>query len=57
MPPRKIGTQPTTCKKNDMKRTVIATGLVLVFAVAARAETTDWPPQKEKESVFTEPAL
>jgi poly(3-hydroxybutyrate) depolymerase len=36
-----------------MKRTMIAAGLVLAFAVAACAQTTEWPPQKEKESVFT----
>jgi poly(3-hydroxybutyrate) depolymerase len=31
----------------------MALGLVLAFVAAARAGTTDWPPQKEKESVFT----
>jgi poly(3-hydroxybutyrate) depolymerase len=36
-----------------MKRTMIALGLVLAFAAAACAETTEWPPEKEKESVFT----
>ncbi len=36
-----------------MKRTFVATGLVLVFVAAACAETTDWPPQKQEESVFT----
>ncbi len=35
-----------------MKKTLIATGLVLAFVAAARAETTGWPPVKEKESVF-----
>jgi predicted esterase len=28
-------------------------GLALALAPAARAEPTDWPPEKEKESVFT----
>ena len=36
-----------------MKRTMIAMGLVLAFVAAAFAETTDWPPVREKESVFT----
>ncbi|MGA2066961.1 MAG: prolyl oligopeptidase family serine peptidase [Thermoguttaceae bacterium] len=36
-----------------MKRTMIAAGLVLAFAAAARAQTAEWPPEKEKESVFT----
>ena len=40
-----------------MKRTTMALGLVLAFVAAARAETTDWPPQKEKESVFTQRKL
>ena len=35
-----------------MKRTMIATGLLLVFAAAACAQTTEWTPEKEKESVF-----
>lgn len=40
-----------------MKRTTMALGVVLAFTAAARAETTDWPPQKEKESVFTDRKL
>jgi len=36
-----------------MKRTMIALGLVLAFVAAACAETTEWPPEKEKESIFT----
>ena len=36
-----------------MKNMMIAMGLVLAFAMAARAATTEWPPEKEKESVFT----
>ena len=35
-----------------MKRTTMALGLFLALVAMARAETTDWPPQKEKESVF-----
>lgn len=35
-----------------MKRTMIALGLVLAFAAAACAQTTGWPPEKEKESPF-----
>jgi poly(3-hydroxybutyrate) depolymerase len=36
-----------------MKRTTMALALVLAIVAAARAETTDWPPQKQEESVFT----
>ena len=36
-----------------MKRTMIAMGLVLAFAAAAWAQTTEWSPKKEEESVFT----
>ena len=36
-----------------MKRTMITAGLVLAFAAVACAQTGDWPPQREKESVFT----
>jgi hypothetical protein len=36
-----------------MKRMPMMLGLVLALIAAARADTTDWPPQKEKESVFT----
>ncbi len=37
-----------------MKKTMIAMGLAAAFAAAVfAAATTDWPPQKEKESVFT----
>ena len=32
---------------------MLAMGLVVAFAVAACAETTAWPPEKEKESIFT----
>jgi pimeloyl-ACP methyl ester carboxylesterase len=40
-----------------MNRVMMTLGLALAFAPAARAETTDWPPEKEKESVFTERKL
>jgi poly(3-hydroxybutyrate) depolymerase len=43
----------TTYKENDMRTTMMATGLALAFAVAACAETTEWRPEKQKESVFT----
>ena len=36
-----------------MKRAMIALGFVLAFAAAACAQTTGWPPEKEKESIFT----
>jgi predicted esterase len=36
-----------------VKRIIIATGLVVAFAAAVCAKTTDWPPEKQKESVFT----
>ena len=36
-----------------MKKTMIAMGLILAFAVTAWSATADWPPQREKESVFT----
>ena len=36
-----------------MKRAMIALGLVLAFAAAACAQTTGWPPENEKESIFT----
>ena len=36
-----------------MKRTMLATALVLAIAAAACAETTEWIPQKQQESVFT----
>lgn len=39
-----------------MKRTMIAPALVLVLAAVAWAEPA-WPPEKEKESVFTERKL
>ena len=40
-----------------MKKTMIALGLVLALAAAACAETAEWPPEKESESVFTERKL
>ena len=40
-----------------MKNTMIATGFVLAFTAAACADTTEWPPEREKESVFTERKL
>ncbi len=40
-----------------MKRTTVVLGLVLAFAAAAYAGTAQWPPEKEKESVFTERRL
>ena len=39
--------------ENDMKKSIVLATLVLGFLTAARADTTGWPPQKEKESVFT----
>jgi poly(3-hydroxybutyrate) depolymerase len=44
-------------KWNEMKTTIIVTGLVLAFVAAAGAQTTEWPPEREKESVFTERKL
>lgn len=40
-----------------MRKTIIASALVLAFVASAYAETTDWPPQREKESVFTDRKL
>lgn len=40
-----------------MKNTMIAAGLVLALTAVAYAETSDWPPEREKESVFTERKL
>ena len=40
-----------------MKRTLISTGLFLAFVAAASAQTADWPPQRDNESVFTERKL
>ena len=40
-----------------MKRTIIATSLVLLLVATARAQTGEWPPKKEKDSVFTERTL
>ncbi len=40
-----------------MKRTMIATSLVLLLVAMAQAQTSEWPPKKEKESVFTERKL
>src|SRR3954464_4506737 len=45
------------CKWNNMKSTLILTGFVFAFVAAANAETTEWPPNREKESVFTERKL
>ncbi len=36
---------------------MLAMSLVVAFAVAAGAATPGWPPQKEKESIFTERKL
>jgi poly(3-hydroxybutyrate) depolymerase len=36
-----------------MRKTMIWLGVALTFAVTARAETAEWTPEKEKESVFT----
>ncbi len=40
-----------------MKKTMIGLGIALMFTAAAHAQTADWPPAKEKESVFTERKL
>ncbi len=40
--------------ETDMKKTVIALGLVLTFTAAAYSQMAEWPPAKEKESVCTE---
>ena len=40
-----------------MNRVMMTLSLTLALATAARAQTTDWPPEKEKESVFTERKL
>jgi poly(3-hydroxybutyrate) depolymerase len=40
-----------------MNPTRIALAFALFFAAAAYAQTTDWPPAKESESVFTERKL
>jgi poly(3-hydroxybutyrate) depolymerase len=43
----------TTCTENEMTKTLLAAAFILVFASAARAETTAWAPEREKESIFT----
>lgn len=40
-----------------MRHTPIALALLLACLTAASAQTPDWPPQREKESVFTERKL
>lgn len=40
-----------------MRHTPIAMAFVLACLTAAYAQTPDWPPQREKESVFTERKL
>jgi len=40
-----------------MKTAMIVTGVVLALAAAACADTTEWPPRRENESVFTERKL
>jgi len=40
-----------------MKKAMIVLGLVFALAAAVWAQTTDWTPEKEKESVFTERKL
>lgn len=40
-----------------MKTTLLAAGLAWAFATAVYAETREWPPVKEKDSVFTERKL
>lgn len=40
-----------------MKNTLIALAVPLAFTFAASAQPADWPPQEEKESVFTERKL
>ncbi len=46
-------TLPTAGRENDMKRMVMAVGLVLAMACSAWSDATEWPPEREKESVFT----
>jgi hypothetical protein len=36
---------------------MIGLALVVAFAATTRAATTEWPPSKEKESIFTERRL
>ncbi len=40
-----------------MKNTMLAVGLAWAFSTAVYAETKEWPPAKEKDSVFTERKL
>lgn len=40
-----------------MKNIMLATVLVFTFAAAARTDAAEWPPEREKESVFTERKL
>src|SRR3984893_2076378 len=40
-----------------MKIAILLTGFVLGSAVAVCADTPEWPPSREKESVFTERKL
>jgi predicted esterase len=40
-----------------MKNALLSIGLFLALGAAARAETTDWPPERDSESVFTERKL
>ncbi len=40
-----------------MKTNLILTGLMLAFSIAGSAHAAEWPPEREKESVFTERKL
>ena len=41
----------------EMRRVAVAVAVMLGFSAMAHAEAADWPPEMEKESVFTERKL
>jgi predicted esterase len=42
---------------SDVTKLASATGVILILALSAVAESTDWPPRREKESTFTDRKL
>src|SRR4051812_10400125 len=48
---------PKTTQETEMRKPILATVLCLTALAAAPARAADWPPEKQKESVFTERKL
>src|SRR4051812_33473287 len=55
--PEVFATNDLALRKKTMRYVMLAAALVLGFALPPLARAADWPPQREKESIFTERKL